>query len=551
MDNDEFDERFAQVASDPRFRIAKKNQRKVKIDDRFKSMFDNSKFKLKYVMDKRGRSTQHATDEDLKKFYEISSESSDDEVSEEENSVNEELEDKSNLKVRDARGNYSESTSSSSSDDSESEEEQEDEIDHKWAEWDRDVPQIENATHRIAICNLNWDHIKAVDLFVLLNSFKPSSGTVNSVRIYPSQYGLERMDFENKNGPTELIRVNEQEKNSSKTSELNDEEFDDEEKACKTPRIRERLRQYELNKFKYFYAIVDCGSELTAQALYDELDGMEFESSASTLDLRFIPDDMTFEDDGIKPQSECYSMPDMAAYKAPLFITGALQQSNIKLTWDETDPLRKEKLQKAFDKSNNDDLNVFLASSSDSESDNAEIANLEEAAEKIQSSTSETNKDRINKYKSLLQSLEEEKEDEKGVDMEVAWEPNLKDIAEEKIRSKDESLSVFESSYLKKRAKKKYGEYYKTIDSEEEIQKEEIQRNEKKKKKKGKNLNDNEPNDPSLDLLLMDTNENEVKKKHFNYEEIVKDKNSKRQNKFKSNTDSFKVNSVCNSLKEK
>lgn len=288
---------------------------------------------------------------------------------------------------------------------------------------------------------------------------------------------------------------------------------------------------------------------MTAQALYDELDGMEFESSASTLDLRFIPDDMTFEVDGIKPQSECYSMPDMAAYKAPLFITGALQQSNIKLTWDETDPLRKEKLQKAFDKSNNDDLNVFLASSSDSESDNAEIANLEEAAEKIQSSTSETNKDRINKYKSLLQSLEEEKEDEKGVDMEVAWEPNLKDIAEEKIRSKDESLSVFESSYLKKRAKKKYGEYYKTIDSEEEIQKEEIQRNEKKKKKKGKN--DNEPNDPSLDLLLMDTNENEVKKKHFNYEEIVKDKNSKRQNKFKSNTDSFKVNSFCNSLKEK
>lgn len=41
MDNDEFDERFAQVASDPRFRIAKKNQRKVKIDDRFKSKIYN------------------------------------------------------------------------------------------------------------------------------------------------------------------------------------------------------------------------------------------------------------------------------------------------------------------------------------------------------------------------------------------------------------------------------------------------------------------------------------------------------------------------------
>ena len=57
-----------------------KKQRKVRIDKRFQSMFEDRKFKLKYTVDKRGRPIHTTTNENLRKFYDLSdSESSDDE----------------------------------------------------------------------------------------------------------------------------------------------------------------------------------------------------------------------------------------------------------------------------------------------------------------------------------------------------------------------------------------------------------------------------------------------------------------------------------------
>lgn len=40
-----------------------------------------------------------------------------------------------------------------------------------------------------------------------------------------------------------------------------------------------KLRKYELQKMKYFYAIVHCDSSKTALHLYDEFNGYEFENS--------------------------------------------------------------------------------------------------------------------------------------------------------------------------------------------------------------------------------------------------------------------------------
>lgn len=86
------DSRFAKYLNDPRYRQIPKHERKVKIDKRFQSMFNDSKFKVKYTVDKRGRPVNETSTENLRKYYELedSEESSDSENEENEEQSSEE-----------------------------------------------------------------------------------------------------------------------------------------------------------------------------------------------------------------------------------------------------------------------------------------------------------------------------------------------------------------------------------------------------------------------------------------------------------------------------
>ena len=48
---------------------------------------------------------------------------------------------------------------------------------------DKDAEHTTEPTHRLAACNMDWDRMRAVDLLMLFNSFKPEMGIVKSVTV--------------------------------------------------------------------------------------------------------------------------------------------------------------------------------------------------------------------------------------------------------------------------------------------------------------------------------------------------------------------------------
>lgn len=341
------DARFAHLVSDPRFRNIHKSTKTTKIDKRFKSMFEDDKFKVKYSVDKYGRRVNKTSTEDLEKYYDLSSED-EEEVEEEKrkeeaqlikdggdvndlHESDEEITDDIKAKLQDMSVDYARGEiplrSDSSSDDESSDDENSRElfIEHVWGELDNDAPCTEESTRRLACCNMDWDRIRASDIMVLCNSFLPPGGSILSVKIYPSEYGKERMAEEESKGPQELT---ENKLNSDSEIDSSDSEaVDDNEEGVDYH--MEKLRQYQMNRLKYYYAVIECNSVSAADKLYAECDGLEYESTATKLDLRFIPEDMTFDDE---PKDVCTEMPDINKYKPRLFTTTALQQAKVHTT---------------------------------------------------------------------------------------------------------------------------------------------------------------------------------------------------------------------------
>lgn len=588
------DSRFAKYLNDPRYRQIPKHERKVKIDKRFQSMFNDSKFKVKYTVDKRGRPVNETSTENLRKYYELeeseeSSDSEDEEVQEEtgaevqkdeatpgrfvkrpqsDDEQNDDagpkfendklmrgkLNPKTKQRLLDLDIDYARGEgvllTDSSSDEESSEEEGESEVEHEWGELDAEAATTEESTKRIAICNMDWDNIKAADIMVLLSSFLPPGGIIYKITIYPSEYGLKRMQEEEVRGPIELTEQGEAD------SGLSDDGGNEEGSTYHM----EKLRRYQLNRLKYYYAVVECDSVATADKLYSECDGMEYESSATRLDMRFIPDDVTFDQE---PRETCSQLPDMSKYKPRLFTTTALQQAKVELTWDATAPARAEALRAAgAGRADEDCLRDYLASNSEDEDEDAP------EGEKQANGSQSDDEDPIQKYKKLLEEIDKKEESKKNKDMEmeITWGLGVKDKAQELVKKKinqdDKNLTPFEILMNKKKEKKKQKrlnkqkaqdkEHTSEADSDdvpsdidmndpyfaEEFNKPEFKQSKKSKKKQTETdtepTEEDEKHKQELELLLDEDDDGKV---HFSLKKIQEaestTKKSKRKKKLK------------------
>ncbi|XP_015478636.1 ESF1 homolog [Parus major] len=407
------------------------------------------------------------------------------------------------------------------------------EIEHLWRELDKDAPRGDEITSRLAVCNMDWDRLKAKDLLALFNSFTPKGGTVFSVKIYPSEFGKERLKEEEQKGPVELFDLPE---NTTEDDGI----------------YREKLREYQFKRLKYFYAVVECDSPGTANKIYEECDGLEFESSCSFIDLRFIPDNVTFDD---KPK-DVASEVNIAAYKPKYFTSAAMGTSKVDITWDETDHERVTSLNRTFNKEEllDMDFQAYLASSSEEEEEQQQDGDVANEMEDDKPRKSQKDdEEQIAKYRELLQSIQEKekKQEEKDIGMEIKWVPGLKETAEEMVKNRLEgkdNLTPWQK-YLEKKKEKRMLKKKRKADAEKEESEDELppdvdlndpyfaeefeKTGVKKKPESVESTSEDEDEvekqKAEMALLMMDDEDDT--RKHFNYKKIVEQQNLSKKKK--------------------
>ncbi|KGU31495.1 hypothetical protein MGS_01060 [Candida albicans P78042] len=550
------DERFKSVHNDPRFKMPKLKNLRVKVDDRFSKdelkKLNAGALGKKVKIDRYGRKIKKESD-DLSKFYEHEEDSkeeqSSDDSSEGEESDNdlqaltEKLQQEEQFLDR-ARGeglvsSSEDEESSLSSSDSDSDEENEGVVEDEEEsdiEIEETKPEDTEPTCAFAVVNMDWDNIRAVDLMATFVSFVPKGGAIKSVTIYPSEFGKERMQKEEIEGPPrELFKSKKKREVDSDSEDIDsDVDVNDADNLAKiTRKLYEEddgkedydskaLRRYQLQRLRYYYAVVKCDSVETARSIYQNCDGTEYESTANIFDLRYVPDDMEFDDDEAK--DTCSKIP--SSYKPDsTFVTDALQHSKVKLTWDETP---KERLtlssrplsQKEIEEN---DFKAYLAS----DSDESEVEKDSSIKDKYQSLLGNT----------LTKFGKEENDDD--VDMEITFDPGLNDKSGNNAEEEDKEETTIEAYRRKEkeRRQKRLAKFKESKQTEEVANSQEGSADKssknRKNSKKGKSMPDmDEKSKAELELILMDNQEGN-NNEHFSMKEVIKSEKDKKNKKNK------------------
>lgn len=259
------------------------------------------------------------------------------------------------------------------------------------------------------------------------------------------------MEYEKLNGPQELTKSdsNKTEITKKKDNDEQDDKSEDDDGDDEDNIDRLKLRTYQFNRLKYYYAVVECDSSETANRIYTECDGMEYESSCNRLDLRFIPDDVTFEENRVT--QTCVEMPDPLTYKPNLFFTTALNQTKVECTWDETPRDRLAVTMKKYTEEELKDSNFknLLASGSEDEEEQQgeeekeEEKVVEEKPKKKSKKKNDEEDEGIQKYKELLFGSEEKLKSKREADLEFSWEGGADEYSDD---SDDEDLLVSKKS---------------------------------------------------------------------------------------------------------
>lgn len=581
------DSRFASFETDPRYALPSKKKSKTTIDKRFSRMLKDDEFTAVSRVDKYGRKIKSDSKKKaLQRLYQDEDEDEDEDEDlevEDDDVVRRELE-KAETKYDPARGGGF----SSSESDTESESESADEEGEDAQEQADTAPDMQKyrtqqaevetgeVTNRIAIVNIDWDNIKSVDLMALFKSFVPISGRIEKVSIYPSEFGKERMQREELEGPPKEIfkkgKPAEQDSDEPEDSDSEDEgdDAEDSDEEAKQDLLKEgndedfdsdALRTYQLDRLRYYYAVMVCSDKNTAQKIYEATDGSEYLSSSNFLDLRFVPDDITFDDE---PRDECESIPEN--YQPVEFVTDALQHSKVKLTWD-VDPeevKRKESIKNAFSGSKADiaenDLRVYLASDSEEDDEEEEVDATGGATAAPKLSKKELARKKMREALGLSDEPADKASDSGPVgDMEITFIPALTEGSGAKKNPEDETTA---EKYIRKERERKarkreqaaakgvdaskdatnepeedlgFDDPFFTIEEPKPASRAQLHKEERRKKREAREAEEKKGavDRAQLELLMADSHGDAGHLNHFNMDEIMKAEKKKSKKKSK------------------
>lgn len=578
------DSRFASFETDPRYALPSKRKSKTIIDKRFSRMLKDDDFTATAKVDRYGRKIKSDSKKKaLQRLYQEEDDDEDDEEAdvdvEDDDVVQRELQ-RAETKYDPARGGgFSSSESDSDSDSDEDEEDEEAKVDtapdmQKYHTEQADV-EVGEVSSRIAIVNLDWDHIKSVDLMALFKSFVPVGGRIEKVSIYPSEFGKERMQREELEGPPQEIfkkkAKDDSDDESEQDSDDDDDEAEDSDEEAKKDLIKEEndedfdsdaLRTYQLDRLRYYYAVVTCSDKHTAQKIYEATDGSEYLSSSNFLDLRFVPDDVTFDDE---PRDECDRVPDN--YKPVEFVTDALQHSKVKLTWDmhPEEVTRKEYIKNAFSGSRTDvaenDLRAYLASDSEDEdeppADDAggapKLTKKELARKRMREALGLKDEPSENPSKSgpvgdvqitFTPALTEETGHKKGSEEETTAEKYMRKERERKAKRKEMAMTKRGDANPDAEAQAQedmgFDDPFFTAEEPEKVSKSALHKEERRKKREARDAEEkkNAGEKAQLELLMTDNQDGEASHlDHFDMNEILRVEKKKNKKSKKSKKD--------------
>lgn len=344
--DDQTEDRFD--ASKPQFRQHKEKASKVVLDERFASVLTDPRFKLQ-LKDKYGRKEKKSAKDELSAFYVVDDKNEENEEKNEpakgagKSSNNDDENSTSSSSVSSAREEEEESAKniedpasriafltalsrgqvdvSSSEDDSEIDDDddsdsdsdvsgdgKEDKLYGSVGILDPENQEEVEITHEessvLAVMNLDWTHVRAIDVLAIVSSFTPT-GAVKRVRVYPSDFGMQRIAEEDQFGPRDLWKkkkvivaetsdqdVHDEETNQEQlefSDDVENESAEDSEES-ESPSVHddssehdgdddplsgvtkadkprkeivqsefdpEKLRAYEASKLKYYFAVVE------------------------------------------------------------------------------------------------------------------------------------------------------------------------------------------------------------------------------------------------------------------------------------------------------